>query len=176
VAQFLGRAGGYDAEIGNLEQDKLVSISAYWKKKEEDHHFNALIWAESFFLVLLLALTTGAYFLYYPPSFLEILNKDLPVVGSDGSSAIAEAIQHVVLFGTIVTFFIWGLRQVVRLWVYHEDLRTDAIERIGMLATFEALKGAGWLARGGRNGNRFGAVSQGENYRHQCVRATSNAN
>ena len=31
------------------------------------------------------------------------------------------------------------------MWAYFEDMRNDAIERIGLLTAFAALKGANWL-------------------------------
>ena len=31
------------------------------------------------------------------------------------------------------------------MWAYFEDMRNDAVERIGLLTTFAALKGANWL-------------------------------
>ena len=57
-----------------------------------------------------------------------------------------QAIQHVVIFGTIVAAVFWGLRQVLRMWAYYDDMRADAVEREALFKTFAVLKGAGWLS------------------------------
>jgi hypothetical protein len=55
------------------------------------------------------------------------------------------ALQRIAIFGTIVALFVWALHQLLRMWAYFEDMRNDAIERIGLLTAFAALKGANWL-------------------------------
>lgn len=131
-AQSLARIGLAESELGGA--------FSYWRKLEKDHYFNAVLWAIAFIVVFVAALIGGGILLYESPKFLEI-DSSLP----SENLAIAKALSHVLLFGTIVGFFIWGLRQVVRLWAYHEDLYRQAREKAAMLHTFAALKGAGWL-------------------------------
>jgi Family of unknown function (DUF6161) len=123
-----------------LAESELSGAFSYWRKLEKDHYFNAVLWAIAFIVVFVVARIAGVILLYGSPKFLEV-DSSLPNV----NLAIARAISHILLFGTIVGFFIWGLRQVVRLWAYHEDLYRQAREKAAMLHTFAALRGAGWL-------------------------------
>jgi hypothetical protein len=124
----------------DLAESQLKRVFDYWRKLERDHYFNAASWGFVFFVVFLAALGAGGFLLYGSPKFLDV-DGSLP----NENLAIAKAVTHVFLFGTIVVFFIWGLRQVLRLWAFHEDLYRDARERTAMLHAFAALKGAEWL-------------------------------
>jgi hypothetical protein len=119
-----------------LAQDALATATEHWEKLESDRYWNAIVSFGAFLLFLILASVGIGVFFYYLIQH-PIPNLELP--------AIVQAITRVVLFGTLIAFVIWALRQVLRLWAVHEELRNNATERVGMLSMFAAIKGAGWL-------------------------------
>ena len=111
----------------------------YWRDWKDNYLYNAKRWALGFLIPLLTTVLAIVLLLIFQPQFLEISRDNEKV-------AIAQAIQHVVIFGTIVAAVFWGLRQVLRMWAYYDDMRADAVEREALFKTFAVLKGAGWLS------------------------------
>jgi len=122
-----------------MAKTALDEPTQYWQKCKEDYLSNAFRWAEVFFGCLLIAVFVIGALLFESPQALEISRDNDKV-------AIAQAIQHVVIFGTIVAAVFWGLRQVLRMWAFYDDMRADAVEREALFKTFAVLKGAGWLS------------------------------
>lgn len=70
----------------------------------------------------------------------------LPVSGPanhDMTLALGSLIKKAIIFGTFFGVGIWWLRQVLRELRSHEHLAEDAAERVTMIETLSALKGAG---------------------------------
>lgn len=63
---------------------------------------------------------------------------------TEAKNALALPLWHVALFATLVAFFIWGARILVRNMLSHQHLEADAHERVVIANTFLAL------IRGGR--------------------------
>lgn len=118
---------------------ELEEPTKYWRDWKDNYLYNAKRWALGFLIPLLTTVLAIVLLLIFQPQFLEISRDNEKV-------AIAQAIQHVVIFGTIVAAVFWGLRQVLRMWAYYDDMRADAVEREALFKTFAVLKGAGWLS------------------------------
>lgn len=118
-----------------VAKQELDEPTKYWEKAKNDYFSNAVSWALGFGVCLIIAVVV---LLVSTPQVLEISRDNEKV-------AIAQAIQHVVVFGTIVAAVFWGLRQILRMWAFYDDMRADAVEREALFRTFAALKGAGWL-------------------------------
>src|SRR5215470_1707189 len=122
---------------GASTREHLKLAIQYWEKMEHNRWSNS-VWAFSIFVIVLVLAMVGVSIFFY--HFFQ------QPVSNIGAAEIAQAITRVVLFGTIIAFVIWGLRQAMRLWAIQVQLLIDAQERLGILAAFISLKTAKWLS------------------------------
>jgi hypothetical protein len=118
-----------------LAESDLQSAYDYWNLWRDNYLFNSWAFAILFFSLLVSFLSAiGVGFLWHGSELLSSQNVDT-----------GAALQRVAIIGTIVALIVWMLHQLLRMWAYFEDMRNDAIERIGLLPAFAVLKGANWL-------------------------------
>jgi hypothetical protein len=117
-----------------LAKSDLQSAFDHWNEWRWAYQYNAYWWGGAFFFVLLVFLFIFYYVLAWHGNALLIDKVDTGV-----------ALQRIAIFGAIVALIVWTLHQLLRMWAFFEDMRNDAIERIGLLTAFAALKGANWL-------------------------------
>ena len=90
----------------------------YWEKMEHNRWSNS-VWAFSIFVIVLVLAMIGVSIFFY-----QFFQQPVTKLGP---AEIAQAITRVVLFGTIVAFVIWGLRQAMRLWAIQQQLLIDTL-------------------------------------------------
>jgi uncharacterized membrane protein HdeD (DUF308 family) len=111
----------------------------FWKQKSDEHYKHAFRWGLGFIAALAVcflstaALVAASWF------------RKLPVPSGDTATVAAQTFEATVLIVMVVTFAIWGLAQMLRIWAIHEHLRHDANERFGFLVTLIALKSGSWI-------------------------------
>ena len=127
----------YLDDAGKATRQHLTLAIQYWEKMEHNRWSNS-VWAFSIFVIVLVLAMIGVSIFFY-----QFFQQPVTKLGP---AEIAQAITRVVLFGTIVAFVIWGLRQAMRLWAIQQQLLIDAQERLGILAAFISLKTAKWLS------------------------------
>lgn len=72
---------------------------------------------------------------------LSILQTASP--GADSTVILADRIYRAVLIGSLLAVGAWWLRQTLRELRAHEHLEADAAERVTMIETYAAMRGAG---------------------------------
>lgn len=123
------KIAGYEAKVA------LNAPREYWFKRSENHTNRAAelnkkwIWS----LVGVLSSVIGLMLLSYAPFANSVFGRDV----------IVDGIKRAFIFGTLLSFGVWWLRQILRDLRSHEHLATDAAERVTMIETYAAMRGAG---------------------------------
>lgn len=120
---------GYEARIA------LSAPREYWKTREQGHSTKAGEARRVWFWSLIgtgLAIP-GGFVLWF------LLSKPATTLANE----ISTSVQRVLLLGTVMAFAVWWLRQKLRDLRTHEHLAEDAAERVTMIETYAAMRGAG---------------------------------
>lgn len=139
------RIEGYESKVA------LGAPRQYWRERSEYHRKQAKVarhwWNGWLFLILLgsayvaLVLFTPLTSFLLPSVFASALSQG--TASLDPSAIFGNLIKHVVIFGTFFGIGLWWLRQKLRELRSHEHLAEDAAERVTMIETFAAMRGAG---------------------------------
>ena len=150
-ADWNNRIEGYEAKVA------LGSPREYWNARAVKHQTQAegarrwWSWSLIAFVVITAAL---AIQLFTPLGEATLawcygkfgIQPPNPNNTTEPTAILSDFLKHAVIFGTFLGIGVWWLRQKLRELRSHEHLAEDAAERVTMIETYTAMKGAGLSA------------------------------
>ena len=145
--EFKIRFDGFEAKLA------LGAPRDYWESRSHNHAIAAQTarnrWRFWTIMILLLSFLAAIMLFTAVGDAISLQMEQalgLPVSTPSNHNmtlAFGSLIKRGIIFGTFFGVGIWWLRQVLRELRSHEHLAEDAAERVTMIETFSALKGAG---------------------------------
>ena len=126
---------------GYEEKARLGAPTDYWRRRSERHdklavrtrrQWSSALWIVGVSFVLSVAL-----------GFSGLGDLAFPVKPGDIVSEVSSLARRILVITTLLALAVWWLRQKLRDLRAHEHLGEDAAERVTMIETYAALKGAG---------------------------------
>jgi len=117
-----------------VQKQALEAPKAYWQERAAEYASIAKGDRQIWLLAIVVVSLGVAAFLWF---VLDHAVADNIVV------ELTRSIQKIVIFGTLLGFAVWWLRQKLRDLRTHAHLASDAAERVTMIQTFAAMRAAG---------------------------------